>query len=221
MSRIINYSTLVSAIVETSEDESTEFANFAPAIVGLAETRVKRELDTDGLVAFTTVAVSASTAEISKPNDYKFAYDLYFTLNDEEKTLVKETDNYLRFYWPHKTSVVSTGPVYYADKDRDAFLIAPCFTSTTDVIIKYQKNIPALTSANNTNYLTSVCPDILFYACMAEAARFKKNWNEIEVWDNMYISSLTALNNEGRRARDDSSDIPYKYAENTLAKEEK
>lgn len=219
---VSNYATLISAVTEAAEDESAEFASFLPTIVGFAETRIKREIDTNGLTRTATVTVSASTETFDKPSDYKFPYSLTFTTSDGRvKSVVKENETYLQQYWPNETSVDGAGPRYYADVNRSVMKIAPCFASATPVVLKYQADIAPLTSSNSTNYLTSVASDIFFYACMAEAARFKKHWEEIAYWDNMYISSLTALNNEGRRARDDDSDTPYKYGDNTLAKEEK
>ena len=59
-----NYTYLVNDIIETTENDGTEFVNHIPKLVNRAEERLTKALDDYGLVTVTSITLSAGT------NDY-------------------------------------------------------------------------------------------------------------------------------------------------------
>ena len=64
----MNYITLVSAVIAASENDGPEFVGALPDMVQRAQDRMMNDLDDQGLVSYSSVAVSAGTAEVSVPS---------------------------------------------------------------------------------------------------------------------------------------------------------
>ena len=67
--------------------------------------------------------------------------------------------------------------------------------------MEYIQNIPDLSVANPTNYLTNELSDLLLYSCLSEAAVFTKSLEDYSVYNKMVTESIASLNNEARRRR--------------------
>ena len=76
---IDSYSTLVSAVIEFAEDDSTEFQTYIPTAIDLAEQKLTKEMDTMGLTLEADVTASSGNGVVSKPSGFRLGYDLYFT----------------------------------------------------------------------------------------------------------------------------------------------
>ena len=63
----MNYTTLVSSVIATTENEATEFISQLPDMVGRAQERILGDIDDIGLTSYTSVAVSANNAFITVP----------------------------------------------------------------------------------------------------------------------------------------------------------
>ncbi len=63
-----NYTYLVGDIIDTAEDDSTEFYDYVPNMVNRAEERLTKDLDDYGLVTYTSVAVSAGNNKVTLPS---------------------------------------------------------------------------------------------------------------------------------------------------------
>jgi hypothetical protein len=50
---MVDYTYLVNDIIQTSENEGTEFINYIPKMVNRAEERLTKDLDDYGLVSYT------------------------------------------------------------------------------------------------------------------------------------------------------------------------
>src|SRR4051812_20712584 len=46
----------------------------------------------------------------------------------------------------------------------------------------YRQNVPPLTASNTTNWLLTLAPDFYLYGTLLEAAPYKKDNEEIQVW---------------------------------------
>ena len=64
----MNYITLVSAVIAASENDGPEFVGALPDMVQRAQDRMMNDLDDQGLVAYSNVAVSSGKAEVSVPS---------------------------------------------------------------------------------------------------------------------------------------------------------
>lgn len=213
---ITTYNTLVSSIMEAMEDDSTEFTSYIPTAIGLAETRLEKQVDTDGIVVITTIAVSTGTYIVPKPAGYRFTRDLEIVVSGNILPLKKKVNSFLRDYWPN-TSETSV-PAFYADYDKSNIMIAPVPNSNYNLIMTHGIRPTKLSVGNQTNYYVNELPDALFYASMSNMAEFMKSWTTIPVWEAKYVDAIKGVNNEGRRARRDDDTDPNKMpsANNTL-----
>lgn len=203
MARITNYPTLVSAVVNEMEDDSEEFTAYLPVAIDLAEQSLTRLVDTYGLTVKTTLSTTSSVNIVSKPTDYRLPFQLVQRLSSGAlKSLVKVTDEFIVEYW-NTPSQVSTELKYYADDNKDYFLIAPTPTSAYTLILKYLARPTALSDSNLTNYYTDFCSDALFYSTLREMCRFTKNYELADRYDKQATDAILAINNEGRRSRRD------------------
>ena len=210
------YDALVSAIVAAMEDDSDEFTAYIPTAIGLAEARLEKQVDTDGIVVTVTLATSTGDPFISKPTGYRFTRDLEIVVDGEVRTLKKKVNSFLRDYWPTPTS--TSVPSLYADNDRSSWLVAPTPDDAYNILLTGGIRPTALSVGNQTNYYTNELPDALFYAAMSAQAEFMKSWSTLPVWEEKYLDAIKGVNNEGRRQRRDDDTDPNKSpsANNTL-----
>jgi len=183
------YSYLKTDIINTSENDSTEFADQITYFVNRAEDRLIKELDDSGLDYYTTVTFTASNPTVSLPDG----------------ALVVRNVNY-------KTSASTGTPRYYARKNNTSIYIVPTPASTLTGEIQYTKRPLALASATDTsattsNYFSEFCYTALFNACMIEANVYMKSWNTVPLWESQYKNSIDALRNQARRTRQDDMEI--------------
>lgn len=201
---IDSYDDLVTAVKEALEDDSTELSSFLPVAINNAELRLTQEVDALGKVAYTTVAASATNPLVSKPDRFRVPRALYYrNSNGKRFVLRKKTNDFINVYWPIRTSVGQ--PKYYADWDDSTFIVAPTPQGGGNSFIIESENRPSpLSASNQTNTFTSYCPDALFFATMSEVAgTYARNYELRDSYEQKYINTRDALNNEGRRRRRD------------------
>jgi hypothetical protein len=215
---ITTYDALVSAIIEAHEDDGAEFLAYIPTAIDLAERRLEKETDTDGLVVVTTVVATASAYIIPKPTGYRFTRDLEAVVSGQVLALKKKVNSFIRDYWPDPT-LTTTTPLYYADYDKDNIIIGPTPTSTLNLLWTAAIRPTRLSAGNQTNVFINEYPDSLFYAAMANQAEFMKAFETKQIWEEKYVNSMTGTNNEGRRARrEDNTDPAAKPDTNNTLK---
>lgn len=200
---ITSYTTLVSAVVDYFEDDSTEFKAYIPVAIDLAEQRLSREIDSSHLRVNTRVSCIPSGNLINKPTGYKFAFNLrYVDPNGESRVLFKTTDSYIEDYWPFGTTSVGC-PKYYADYSQTQFIIAPTCSNSGDFPLSYSGRPTPLTASVSINVYTSSFSDLLFYSTLIEQAKFARQNSMVQVLEGNYQSCLRSVINEGRRERRD------------------
>jgi hypothetical protein len=214
---LTTYNALVSAVVEALEDDSSEFAAYIPTAVDLAERRLEKEVDTDGMVVVTTITATASAYIIPKPSGFRFGRDLEALVSGQVLPLKKKVNSFIRDYWPNPTQT-SVIPLYYADYDKDNFIIAPTPTSTTPLYLTAAIRPTRLSAGNQTNIFITEYPDALFYATMANLSEFAKMWDSKQVWEEKYHNAILGVAIEGKRSRkdDDSKPVDNPPGNNTL-----
>ena len=213
-----NYSYLKTDIINTIENDSTEFETQISYIVEKAEDRLIKELDDPGLDSFASVAFTASNPTVSLPDGTLVVRNVNFTTSATvlgEPTgiipLLQRTYEYAIDYWNKPTSVGT--PRYYARKTNTQIYVVPTPTSTLAGEIQYTKQPLGLASATDTsattsNYFSENCYNALFNACMIEANYFIKDLNSVATWEAKYKNSVDGLRNQARRTRRDDMETP-------------
>ena len=207
------YSYLKTDIINTSENDSTEFSDQITYFVNRAEDRLIKELDDSGLDYYTTVTFTASNPTVSLPDGALVVRNVNYktSVSSNIKTLLQRPYEYAIDYWGYASTSTGT-PRYYARKNNTSIYIVPTPASTLTGEIQYTKRPLALASATDTsattsNYFSEFCYTALFNACMIEANVYMKSWNTVPLWESQYKNSIDALRNQARRTRQDDMEI--------------
>ena len=209
-----NYSFLTTDLVNTAENDSTEYENQIPKFIEKAEDRLIKELDDPGLDNFASFTFTASSPTVSLPVDSLIVRNVSFTTSTSSliTPLLQRTYEYAIDYWPYASASVGT-PRYYARKNNTSIYIVPTPTSALSGEIQYTRRPIPLSSATGTsattsNYFSEFTYNALFNACMVEASKFTKSWDIVQVWESSYTNSVDALRNQARRMRQDDMENP-------------
>jgi len=203
-----NYSYLKTDIINTIENDSSEFETQIPYFIEKAEDRLIKELDDVALDTYSSVTFTASNPVVSLPDGALVVRNVNFTTSADSQIipLLQRTYEYAIDYWNKSTSVGT--PRYYARKTNTQIYIVPTPASTVAGEIQYTKRPLGLASATDTsattsNYFSENCYNALFNACMIEANYFIKDFQVLQAWEGKYKNSIDALRNQARRTRQD------------------
>jgi hypothetical protein len=211
-----NYTYLVNDIIETTENDNSDFTSAIPKFVNRAELRLTKDLDDYGLVTYTSVAVSSGKNIINLPSGTRILKNFNINNAGTKINLLQRTDEFLNDYWDVSASTGT--PQYYARRDNTTVLIAPTAVSTVDGVIVHISRPTTLSSASDTNYFSDFCYNALYNASMVEALLFMKNYEAITVYESRYKEEVQALRNQARRTRRDDMETPASPAggDNTI-----
>jgi len=214
----MDFNSLVSAIVETTENDGSEFLGALPNMIQRAQDKMMNDLDDQGLVAYASVAVSSGTAEVSVPTGGEIIKTFTIEVSGARTQLKHRPYEYLLDYWPVSASTAT--PRYYGFKTNTEIRVAPTPSGTIDSQIGFIAQITTITSASPTNYFTTHCENALFFATMIEASLFMKSFNTTQAWQQEYAGEIERLRNRARRSRQDDMQTNFSPAggPNTLVK---
>ena len=197
-----NYSFLKTDIINTIENNSTEFEEHIPYFVEKAEGRIVKELDDSGLDNYSTFSFTASDPVVSLPADTLVVRNVNYTTSvstaaipaNSKINLLQRTYEYAIDYFPYASASTGT-PRYYSRKTNTQIYIVPTPASAVSGEIQYTRRPLALASATGTsvttsNYFSEFCYNALFSACMIEASYFIKDVNAVATWETKYKNSI-------------------------------
>ena len=203
------YSYLKADIIQTSENDSTEFASAFSYFVDKSELRLLKDLDDVGLNEYTTITLTKDNPVVSLNDRVHIVRNVNYTtsVSSIKTNLLQRTYEYAIDYWPYASASVGT-PRYYSRKTNSSIYIVPTPATTLSGEVQTVSRPLPLASATGTsvttqNYFSNYCYDALFTGCMIEATMFMKDWNTLPVWENRYQSAVMALRNQARRTRQD------------------
>ena len=210
-----NYSFLKTDIINTIENNSSEFEEHIPYFVEKAEGRIVKELDDSGLDNYSTFSFTASDPVVSLPADTLVVRNVNFTTSvsttavpaNSKVNLLQRPYEYAIDYFPFASASTGT-PRYYSRKTNTQIYIVPTPASAVSGEIQFTRRPLALASATGTsvttsNYFSEFCYNALFAACMVEAPYFIKDFQTLANWEGKYKNSIDALRNQSRRTRQD------------------
>ena len=214
----MDFNSLVSAIVETTENDGSEFLGALPNMIQRAQDKMMNDLDDQGLVSYASVAISSGTAEVSVPTGGEIIKTFTIEVSGARTQLKHRPYEYLLDYWPVSASTAT--PRYYGFKTNTEIRVAPTPSATIDSQIGFIAQITTITSASPTNYFTTHCENALFFATMVEASMFMKSFNTTQAWQQEYAGEIERLRNRARRSRQDDMQTNFSPAggPNTLVK---
>ena len=153
---MVAYSYLKTDVIQTSENESTEFASAISFFVDRTELRLLKDLDDVGLDEFGSITLSVSNPVVSLNDRVHIIRNVNYTtsVSSLKTSLLQRTYEYAIDYWPYASASVGT-PRYYARKNNTAIYIVPTPTSALTGEIQYTRRPLALSSATGTSATTS------------------------------------------------------------------
>ena len=203
------YSDLKTAIINTTENDGTEFSSVIPDFISRTELRLTKDIDDCGLDSYTAITLSASNPVVSLNDRVRIVRNVNFTTSTSsiKTNLLQRTYEYAIDYWPYVSASTGT-PRYYARKNNTSIYIVPTPTSTLTVEIQtVSQPLPLAsatgTSVTTTNYFSEYCYDALFYGCMMEATMYMKDWQTLPLWQQQYEAAIITHRNHARRTRQD------------------
>ena len=209
-----NYAFLKTDLINTAENDSSEYEEQISKFVEKAEDSLVKELDDPGLDNFATFSFTASNPTVSLPVDTLVVRNVNIKTSASSNitTLLQRTYEYAIDYWPYASASVGT-PRYYARKNNTSIYIVPTPASAVAGEIQYTRRPIPLSSATGTsattsNYFSEFAYNALFNACLIESAKFTKSWTVIPAWESSYQNSIDALRNQARRMRQDDMETP-------------
>ena len=117
----MDFNSLVSAVVETTENDGSEFLGALPNMIQRAQDKMMNDLDDQGLVAYASVAVSSGTAEVSVPTGGEIIKTFTIEVSGARTQLKHRPYEYLLDYWPVSASTAT--PRYYGFKTNTDCLL--------------------------------------------------------------------------------------------------
>ena len=214
-----NYSFLKTDIINTIENDSSEFETQISFFVEKAEDRLIKELDDPGLDNYSTFSFTASDPVVSLPADALVIRNVNYTTSvsttdvpaSSKVNLLQRTYEYAIDYFPFASASTGT-PRYYSRKTNTQIYIVPTPASAVSGEIQYTRRPLALASATGTsvttsNYFSEFCYNALFAASMVESNYFIKDLNAVATWETKYKNSVDGLRNQARRMRQDDMQV--------------
>jgi hypothetical protein len=192
------YNDLIQALQDWMEDDDAEFQGSLNDVVDLGEQRLARDLDLAIFRRTTTTALVIGTATVTKPSvspEYLIATKaLWLTGGALTTPVFLEVRDQGYVTWA--TGTTNGVPLFWAEENETSWTLAPAPDATYTLNIRYLSRPTKLAPANQTNWFTDNAYDILFKACLAEAEKFLKSDERIEIWNNDYLQSMPQVRRE-------------------------
>jgi hypothetical protein len=193
MTAQMTYTSLVASIEAYLDRNDAELLANIPQFIKNAETRVARELRILAFITPVTGTLTPGTAIVAKPANWRETVSMDLGTGEGNNTrnpVMPRTYEYLRSYWP--TPTLTGVPKYYADYDREHWLVAPTPAAAYPFEVLFYQQVAGLDATNQTNVLTDYAPDMLLYACLLETAPYLKDDERIQTWQSRYDRCLQA-----------------------------
>ncbi len=200
----MTYAELVQQIQDWAENSETVFVAEFPQFFEQAEKKIYRAIDLNSGRKESTVAMVSGTATLDVPSDLVTIHSITLVVSNARTLLLQKDMSYVDDYTGNRNTTGT--PKYYAWYDEDTILLGPTPDSTDNLIFSHTYRPTQLSASNTTTWLSLNAPDVLFYACMMEAATFMKSEPDtMKDYADKYQQALQSLMmEENYRNRGDS-----------------
>ena len=209
-----SFSFLKTDLINTTENDSSEYESQIPNIVERAESRLMKELDDSGLDNYSSFSFTAGDPIVTVPEGTLVVRNVNYKTSASSNItpLLQRTYEYAIDYFPHASASTGT-PRYYSRKNNTEIYVVPTPASALTGEIQTTKRPLALSSATGasattSNYFSEFCYNALFDACMVESMIFMKNFSLVPTMEQKFQGSINALRNQARRTRRDDMQSP-------------
>lgn len=199
----MNYTQLVQAIQDYTENDETTFVAQIPTFVRQAEERINRAVQIPDLRRNVTGTLTASNRFLAQPSDFLSVFSLSVIDGDGDYEFLLPKDvNFIREAYPSQST---TGkPQYYGIFDDESFILAPTPDDSYSVQLHYYYDPESIVTAG-TSWLGDNAETALLYGSLIEAYTFMKGEPDLlQLYKARYDEAMAQLFNlgEGRNRMD-------------------
>lgn len=190
------YSELTANLQGFLEDDDVEFSGSIDEVINLGEMRLWRDLDLSLFTSRDTADTVASQPTVTKPTtdpELVTFQTLYY--DDVGGRVFLELRSH-DWVLDHQTVGATEAPRYYAERDETTWLLSPIPDGIYTLNCRGITRPTRLSAGNTTTWLSLHQDDLLLLACLAEAERFLKGDDRVEVWKQEYVDRLPMAKRE-------------------------
>ena len=194
----MNYSELVTAIKDYTQNEETSFVSNIPMFVRQSEERLNRSIMVPELRKNATAVTSNGSIYLGRPSDFISVFSLAVVDSSGDYSFLIDKDvNFIREAYP---SASTTGlPKYYAqfdgdyDGDQGNFILGPTPNATYTVELHYYYDPPSIVTSS-TSWYGDNAESALLYGSLIEAYTYMKGEADlIQLYTTRYDEALGQL----------------------------
>ena len=205
----MNYTELVQAIKDYTENEETTFVNQIPTFVRQAEERIYRSVMIPELRKNVTASTSSGNQYLARPSDFLAVFSIAVVDGDGDYNYLLDKDvNFIREAYP--SSSTQALPQFYGQFDGDDtvgsgnFILGPTPDADYTVELHYYFDPPSIVTTG-TSWLGDNAEAALLYGCLIEAYTYMKGEADmLALYENRYQEALAQLGGVGIRSMRDN-----------------
>jgi hypothetical protein len=204
----MNYTELVTAIQDYTQNEETSFVSNIPTFVGQAEERLNRSIMVPELRRNATTLTSNGSQYLARPADFLSSFSLAVIDSSGDYSFLIDKDvNFIREAYP--SSSTTALPKYYAQFDGDwggeegNFILGPTPDATYSVELHYYYDPPSIVTTG-TSWYGDNAESALLYGSLIEAYTYMKGEADlIQQYTARYKEALGQLTGVQIRSEQD------------------
>lgn len=177
----------------------SDLAASAPDFIALAEAQMERDIDHWRRSKRATASVDTQYVEL--PSDFVKPERIHMSGAKEALEVMSLAEMQDRRYADDDTA---GEPRFYALTGGEIELF-PTPSELSSLEMTYQRTIPALSDSNTTNWVLDNAKDLYLYGALMQSAPFLVDDARIAVWQTLYASGVTAINQQSRDAKHGSN----------------
>ena len=194
----MNYTELVAAIQDYTQNEETSFVSNIPTFVRQSEERLNRSIMVPELRKNVTALTSNGGVYLARPDDFLSVFSLAVIDSSGDYSFLIDKDvNFIREAYPSAST--SALPKYYAQFDGDFngdqgnFILGPTPDDTYTVELHYYYDPPSIVTAG-TSWYGDNAESALLYGSLIEAYTYMKGEADlIQLYTTRYDQALGQL----------------------------
>ena len=190
----------LNAVLGDDHSTDTDWPVYLPAIIQRGELRCYRDVDFLATRKVATIVLAANVSSFTAPTDWMLG--MAIRLTDINVTLDRREISFVKDYG-------GVGqPRYWSEPTQGTIWIAPTPTLVYNAELAYHYRPAPISSTNPSTWLATNCPDLLFSACMVEAAGYMRNYGAQSddpkmalSWSTRYSETLEIVRREEARRK--------------------
>ena len=204
----MNYTELVTAIQDYTQNEETSFVSNIPNFVEQAEERLNRSIMVPELRKNVSAATTSGNWYLARPSDFLSVFSLAVVDSSGDYSFLLDKDvNFIREAYP--ASSTSGLPQYYAQFDGETttgkgnFILGPTPNAAYTVELHYYYDPPSIVTTS-TSWYGDNAESALLYGSLIEAYTYMKGEADlIQLYTTRYGEALGQLSGVQIRSNTD------------------